>query len=101
MREYHLNADGKFIIRENGKLIACLEPDEIAQFGKLVLPAGCTEVLHGSDCVTYTVINKSMEGHSINLLTPLIRKRVKIIEFYEAKLAAAAVPKVIEPTTAE
>jgi hypothetical protein len=85
MREYHLHPDQKFIIRENNKIIALLESDEISQFSILVLPEGCTEVLVGPDGIVYATIQKRQEGLSYNPLAELIAKEQEIITFYQNK----------------
>ena len=90
MKEYHLHPDNLFIIRENNKIIALLESNEIIQFAQLSLPEGCTEILFGIDGIVYATINKAMEGINYNPLESLIAKENEIIAFYEAKLAAKA-----------
>ena len=87
MKEYHLHPDKQFIIRENDKLIALLEENEIAQFSQLSLPQGCTEILVGTDGIVYATINKAMGGIDHNPLQELINKEQEIIAFYKNKLS--------------
>ena len=101
MKEYHLNADNLFIIRENSALKAVIELSEALQFAPVELPQGCTDVLV-CDGITYITINKAMEGSQVNPLAGLIAKEAEIIAFYEAKMAAAAEPEIVpEPAPEE
>lgn len=88
MKEYHLHPDCCFLIRENKKVIGCLEESEIPQFAQITLPQGCTEILVGTDGIVYATINKAMGGINHNPLQELINKEQEIIAFYEAKIAA-------------